>query len=335
MFRLPRVGIVIAMFLSACGGGGGGGSTSTTPANLAYTGSTTPATITVANGSALASNVLGGASSTNIMTGASVSPASRNNISAYILELAKAARNAPAQASTSGIPATGAVVSIPATTVPGTSGGTLTMSGQVDNTTMSGSMTLVFSSYSNGVMRMSGTLDMAFSAWDAANAVPLTSTITFSNIQVTNISSNITDRMDGSFLMQINVAANTETITVNAIMEQSPAGPQSKLQNFVMTNTYDSILFPTSVSEVISGRVFDSLQGYVDITTPTPMVITNLNTDLFPTSGVVLLTGANGALGGATKARLTAILNQQVQLDIDVDGDNIYDNATQYLWANL
>lgn len=334
MYGFPMLGIALVMFLTACGGGGGS-SSSSPPASLSYTGSTSPATISVANGSVLASSVLGGSSSTNIMTGVSVSPATHRNMSAYIAEIANAARQAPAHASTGVVPAAGAVVTIPATTVPGTSGGTLTMSGQVDNVIMTGSMTLVFANYSNGVMRMSGTVWMSFSAWDAANSLPLTSTLTFTNVQMTDISSNISNRMDGSFLMQLNVGANTETLTVNAIMEESPSGRQAKLQNFVMTNTYDNVLSPTTVSEALSGRVFDSQYGYVDVSTVSPMVITNLNTDLYPASGQIVLTGANGTAGGATKVRLTAILNLQVQVDIDVDGDNVYDNSTQYLWANL
>lgn len=334
MLRLPVLGIVFATLLTACGGGGSS-STPSAPANLTYSGSTSPATITAANEGALVSNVFGGATSANIMTGVAVSNTAHNSMRASIQALAKAARSAPAYASTGRVLAAGAVATIPATTIPGTSGGTMTLSGQIDNATFAGSMTMVFADYSNGIVKMNGTVSMSITTWDATNAVPLSSTITFSNIQITDVTSNMTNRMDGSFNLQISVGANTETITVNAVMEETHWGRQAKLQNFVMTNTYDNVIAPTTVSEVVTGRVFDGQEGYVDITTVAPMVTTNLTTDLYPSSGQIILSGANGALGGATKARMTVVLHQQVQIDIDLDGDGIYDWSAQQLWSTI
>jgi hypothetical protein len=62
----------------------------------------------------------------------------------------------------------------------------------------------------------------------------------------------------------------------------------------------------------------------------TPTTIVRRGTDMYPYTGVLLISGAsNSAL------RLTVISNSQVQEDLDANGDGTYEGATIVNWNTL
>ena len=70
------------------------------------------------------------------------------------------------------------------------------------------------------------------------------------------------------------------------------------------------------------------LGGHVAITTSTPLF--QANTDDYPSSGVVLVTGASGS-----KLLLTVISSSQVQLQLDANGDGSYESTSTVAWSTL
>jgi hypothetical protein len=63
-------------------------------------------------------------------------------------------------------------------------------------------------------------------------------------------------------------------------------------------------------------------------TTPTPLVARN--SDTYPSSGVMIITGASNS-----KLRLTATSNSRVHLELDVNGDGTYEHAGNVNWNAL
>jgi hypothetical protein len=62
----------------------------------------------------------------------------------------------------------------------------------------------------------------------------------------------------------------------------------------------------------------------------TPTTIVRRGTDMYPYTGVLLISGAsNSAL------RLTVLNNSQVQEELDADGNGIYESSTTLDWATL
>jgi hypothetical protein len=84
--------------------------------------------------------------------------------------------------------------------------------------------------------------------------------------------------------------------------------------------TIESSLIGSDESVTVTGRVFHPLHGYVDVTTPQPLVV--VNGDDYPSSGEFVVTGANNS-----KARLTALSATTFQLDADIDGDGGYETV--------
>ena len=64
----------------------------------------------------------------------------------------------------------------------------------------------------------------------------------------------------------------------------------TRSENLVFIDAYNNLLSPSSYSESINGRMYDSVHGFVDIITLTPLVFSTLSQP-FPNSGQLLITG--------------------------------------------
>ncbi|MEK7768759.1 MAG: choice-of-anchor Q domain-containing protein, partial [Pseudomonadota bacterium] len=87
--------------------------------------------------------------------------------------------------------------------------------------------------------------------------------------------------------------------------------------------------FPSSYTETITGRMFDSVHGYVDVTTVVPLVFSSIN-QLFPGNGQLLFTGAASA-----RIRVTTLSAVLVKVELDLDGNSVYETAATLKWTDL
>jgi hypothetical protein len=90
----------------------------------------------------------------------------------------------------------------------------------------------------------------------------------------------------------------------------------------------------SSFVETIRGRLFDSLEGFVDITTTTPLAFGS-PTQLFASSGEIILTGAAVTGAGNRRVRAVAVSSNVVKLDLDLDGDGTFDRTAFLKWTEL
>ena len=81
-----------------------------------------------------------------------------------------------------------------------------------------------------------------------------------------------------------------------------------------------------------NGRFYDPEFGYVELSVEELIQINSTNH--WPSSGAMILTGAQGGQGGPTKARLTFSNATEFLVEADTDGDGTYDdyNSGPQLW---
>lgn len=137
---------------------------------------------------------------------------------------------------------------------------------------------------------------------------------------------------NGNLDMQISVAAGTTelTLVVDAI---SVAGTEAgQLYNHGLRDARQSLRLPLAGGSTssTSATVSSSKLGdkSVRIETPTPFE-TAVNAQ-FPSSGQMLISGANGS-----KLRLSAQNATQVLLELDGDGDGSYETRSTKAWSEL
>jgi len=310
-----------------CGGGGGGSGSSST-SSISYTGSTSQAVITQANGEEIAYSAYQNGGTGNSLGGVlGIQQAGSNTTSRpRMLVLSRALRKSIDHISLDHDQDsynTGATVS-QSTTIPGGCGGNATYSISIDDVTYDFTGTFSFSAYCDEGATLSGNLTFT-GQFNPDTLVFGLITMSYDNLTVTAGNDSFT--ADGD--MTLDPSSTPISVTLNMVMLDNSTDKTYRAENFVMTVT-DNL---TSVSMTIVGRLYDPDYGYVDITTPTPLVISS--GDTYPSSGVLLATGSNGSSGGPAKVKLTVLSNTSYQIEIDEDGDGTYEYLDTGNWADL
>lgn len=320
---------VVAALLVACGGGGGGGGQSAGTAPLVYTGATTPAVITTASAATLVAGVIGSSDSSASIGGViavNVAGSQRHVASAGPADFARrldrslrAPRLQPSRDS-------GArVAAIPVDSTTPCDSGSVRVSGTLSDSG-TGTLSVAYNDCRTGDDTLSGTASMRVDAFDLSYG-PTDYTVSFDRISLRGPGANAD--ATGAMRSQVNVAANSETLTSNYVAVDVSARKMTKIENCVSLVVYDSIFTPSSFTESISGRVFDQALGFVDVATNAPLHFSTLD-QAFPDSGQVLLTGA-----ASGHIRVTAESAGVTTLGLDLDGDSSFEIAATSKWTDL
>ena len=306
---------VLCAGLVSCGGSTATDTSSGT-AGVTYTGSTVPAKVTAANADSLAGTVATGSSGGVALAGTGVvSHSSRLNF--VTLTEAMLTQSAAIRNNVNSSVAVGVMQSLNQTVNGVDVGGSGSMSivGSIDDVTSYGSFTMTMNQFNDGVTTMNGVMTVEMSATGAS--------LSFSNVTVVDATGSYA--MDGN--IKVVATATGETITMNFAASDS-TGLQVKLENFVMTTAYD--VTGAVTSESMSGRIYDSVNGYLDITTTTAMVYSPAGV-MYPSSG-----GPVTAVGDAgTKVRVTPIDATTALVEADTTGDGAFDYSNQVAWSAL
>lgn len=322
LFPYLFVSLVFMPVLVGCGGGGG------SSASISYTGLTTQAVITQANGEDIAYSAYQNGSTGNSL-GTVLSVEQSSDIMSSrprMLVLSQALRKSVNQISLAhdlDNQSVGAVVN-DSSSIPGDCGGNAVYSISINDVTYEFSGTFTFDTYCIEDTTLSGTI--GFSGQFNPDTVAFGQvTMSFDSLTVKSGSDSFS--ADGD--LTIEPGASSTNVTLNMVMLDNSTDKTYMVQNYVMTLTEDL----ASVTMMISGRLYDPDYGYVDITTPTPLVISN--GDAYPSSGVVLATGSEGSSGNPAKAKLTALSSTVYQIEIDEDGDSAFEYLNTGNWADL
>ena len=99
------------------------------------------------------------------------------------------------------------------------------------------------------------------------------------------------------------------------------------LRHYIVSRIRDE--GPVTFARFMDWCLYHPDYGYGDVVTVTPFFIAT--GDTFPSSGQLVVTGAANS-----KARLTALSSTQFQVEVDADGDDIYETTVGPVdWTSL
>lgn len=327
--------------LAACGGGGGGDSGAAAgggavvadapPVVVEAPPVVTPLALTADNYLAASQEVLAATdavqSSSVLVTGVQTANprAGFQFAQAQLAKLPDWVRDAPATV-------TGATVSRSAAC---THGGSLSISVQDQGTAnvldAGDVITVTANNCNEDGSFITGTFGMAVTA--ATSASIYTVNTTFSNL--TTVSAAVTTILNGAVTMGLNVSSSTE---YTATLQSNPSlaftstnfggSPYSStLSNFKSTVHGYSGYVATSID---SCSLVSSNLGTLPVTCSTPQAFVRVAVDNYPSVGQMLVKGANGS-----KVRITAQTYQKVQIELDANGDDIYEVTLSKSWSDF
>jgi len=326
MKKLSVLFVFGVFLITGCGGSSSPSSSGSTTSSLTYTGSTAQAVVDSNNANDLAGNTYQAESSGFVTLGTNMESPGTNSlnsnrsgapgyfrIATFLTDSVK--ENA--------LPAGGSFHSQALQTVndtiPGSCGGTIAFNLTVDDLTNKFDGTLTETNYcsygavGNGTVTFSGSYDLILN--EIAQM-----TISTSSFAYTSGS----DSFIFSGTMTATFRSSTGTIVMNFLVRDNATSKVYKLENFTISAT-DGVSF---IDVSMSGRFFEPDYGYVDISTLTPFRISGTN--LWPSSGIVVLTGKNSG------AKLTTASTVLYQIDVDTDGDGAYEtNLGTFGWSGI
>jgi hypothetical protein len=311
---------LLAFSLYACGGGGGGGTSGSSP----YTGVTTAAVITDNNAYDIAMSAYeaGDASSSFSLPlgpstegAAGISAAGTPRILFLVRTLTDVVEDLQGGQSAPGGAPPRAVVTESGTFDDGF-GGSFSYTISVDDQTGNFTGSFAFTNFHgdagaslSGSMTASGSFDMGAG--------------TFGHLQFSFLSLTITDGVSSETASgSIDLwAGNPSTATVNLFLSDSATGKTIWIDHFTM-NVSEGADY-VEVAE--SGTIYLHDYGSVTVSTATPFRF--VAGSATPSSGVLVITGSTNG-----RVRLTAIDATSCSVDVDANGDGIYETTSTHPW---
>jgi uncharacterized repeat protein (TIGR01451 family) len=321
-------GVVLAL-LTACGGGGGGGGgdgasgSGESSESLTYSGNRNAAALSTTNASALVASVLSDEPLAGGIFTSSIAPAGPQAGSGALRaarRLARGMRAVPRQRAASSL--TAALVD---ETTPCESG-SVRAQGDIGSSG-TGSLTISYNQCRQGGMTLNGVATMKIDAYDPVTDRPTDFTMSFGRLAIREAGEDSV--VSGSMRQQIDLAAHTVTTTANVVVRDNLTGAMLMTEGLVLLDTYGSFNLFGPFTETISGRIYHSVHGYVEITTEAALFFASDSAE-FPDTGRIVLRGSGGR-----SVRARALSAQLARLDLDLDGDGAYELSPMLKWSDL
>jgi hypothetical protein len=317
--KFLTLSMILALTLSftylGCSGGGGGGDDGNS--GMVFSGLTTPAEINESNaedlsGGAFGAGLIGDGMGDGMMDLSLDQGPNDNYIGKYRavkvpLILSNSLDLVDFTASSAG--GFQAALETATATLTGECGGTMsyTVSADIDGGDFNGSFT--FSNYCNGGTTINGGASFD-GRLDATTEELLEAHFSFDNLSGGELT------LDGDIDMDFTVSP--KIITFNAYGQDASSGKVYWIRDYSIAIDEDENQFPVQTTVLMDGMFYHPDHGYVELSTPVPIVL--LGDDEWPTSGTLVVTGANNA-----KAKITAIDNANCTIEADIDGDDAYE----------
>jgi hypothetical protein len=319
ILRWLKIGAGLFLFtlaLAACGGGGGGGGGTSVPSD--YTGATTQATLTATNTQSIVDggwersingeqvgatigNILVATLPSTTALGASPETVSPTHpaqaFRTWVLNFTSPTPQSvqPAATTSGDLPTTGSC------------GGSGTYTLNLDTTTGSFSGNFVFQSYCWDNVTLNGT-------------TPFSGSIGQNNFQVKLTYSNLENNLEGV------VTTLTQGFLSGTLSFDNTGTPTSETDNFdyvlidsasqknYWVHNFAAVSNIQNGQVTIQGRYYDYDEGYVDVSTITPLLFNDTTNPYQPTQGVLLFTGNN------SQARLTFNSDGSTTIELSTGG---------------
>jgi hypothetical protein len=331
---LGLVTIVIFGIISTLGSGGGGGDGTSGPQPLTYSGNTDPATITLDNAPTLVANVLyGGSSATDIPTAASTSTLTNRSAGTIVVAdyLRMVIQHSLESLNDNNLRGHDIVTGFAVNEPIYCDSGSANLSGQLNDSTGTGTLNFTYDNCMLDGVTYDGTGTFRVDYFDFGYLYPTDATMNFTLMTMSGPEFN--GSISGTMRMETLFATNTLRMTMNYVAKDNNTNKMYKFENFIVSSVYDNIYSPTTLSMQFTGspaRAYDSIHGYVDVDTPTPLVYSSVELPYPDSDGVMLFLGKGGA-----SIRLTVLSGEHVQLVLDIDGIPGYEITRTLPWTEL
>lgn len=274
------------VLLSACGGGGGGSAT------VSYDGVTAQATVTSDNAADLAELAYYGSQLSDPLPLASVQASSGGGEPAPVLpEIFDLISSLPEKIDADYLSenVAKAAITMPAFTEPCEISGSMSISGTFDDVTgaLNANLSMASCNSGDGVI-MDGTLLLgAMGIADIENPVFSTFTVTFKHLTYEFVDGNDSILLEGTASSWYDNDQTAQVMQINMIMQQVGTSLQAKLENY----TVSVVEMGMEQQVSISGRIYESTVGYIDLSTLQPIMV-----DMYgePYQGIYRIEGAGG-----------------------------------------
>lgn len=317
MRRFPGLFLffLFSLFLWNCGGGGGG--SSSVPAVI-YSGQLSQATISADNAMNFVSFVLGEGIVSLPPTEETIGPF---NAAVFLSDVSVPFRHIAS--SLNSIPVSGSF--------PGLVSGVVSYSGTVysDGTA---NITFTYVNFNDGDgYTYDGKVAIEVLNFDFDLEIILSAIFSTDKLVIQWEDEQMT--LTGNASIETDPLANREIGTMNFDGRDDNTQETFRLENLQSAVTCDNILFPTYCSEVTGGGIYLETEGYVEITQDSPLIYNyynRFNENVPDSGGPLRLLGA-----GNTEIVVTPFSISQVRVDVDTDGDGVYEYSDVYLWTEL
>jgi len=357
MHRTQLFAYSLVLGLAACGGGGGGdggvsggGSFSTRSpvppqTALTYSGSAAAAGISATNASLLTSSVIGasdGALGGSLLAGVSAqaqasSAPQPTGASGLTRRLSNAIHGDEiARARNSGA-VTGATLNQSIAC----DSGSINISGTVSDTNGTGTVGVDYVDCKTGPDTLNGPATLRIDGYDQAKRIITDGLLTFTRVRFTGPAVNYD--LTGTLRTQVQSTPNfmgseaaTETLTQNFITQDNVTNHQTRTTNLALSNVYNTMTAPTFFNQSINGQVCDGTAGCVTISTsaapqtdPWSPLYFATRSQVFPDWGIINLDS------GAARIRVTSLGVDLAKVEVDANGDGIFENKARLRWSEL
>jgi thrombospondin type 3 repeat protein len=323
--------LVVVALLAGCGGGGGSGGSGGGSA-LVYSGNSNAAIITGSNSARLVTAIFGSGETAVIAGGTSIEGSgSVRSGSGGLIDLARLLNRASSDllARSEQARATQRTVQgvIPIDVIQPCDSGAVRIFGNLEDD-RTGTLSVSYDNCLQGTETLNGQATLRIDLFDAGISKVTDHTLDIASLAIRG--PGVSQDVSGSRRVRLSGAGgNVETITENVTQRNNLTGKMTRTENFVTVNVYASLSGPSSVTQTVSGRVFVSVDGFIDVSTSVPLFFSALDQP-FPDIGQILLVGStNRAI------RVTARSAVMVTLELDLDGNGLFEGVAILKWSEL
>lgn len=323
--------VVILMSIVACGGSSETGNTGPSVTTVVYTGVVSPAPITHANAESTVA-ALWGDSVTAPITMSVKRPSDRFSIpSAPRRDRLDAVTRQMVQSNygLSENPRTTAIGVAVSENIKGSVSGTLTLSGETNDGGI-GSLDYKWSDFNDGDgSTITGQGAITITGYDSTRNAITDALITLPVFRIVDSDSDVS--FTGTISFTTDFALDTESISLNGVLEDHRSGEIFKYENLATISTYIDLDAAESweIAYVIEGRLYIGSIGYVDVRTISRFECDGCHLRP-PTAGEMFITGENNGT-----VRVRATYTEKARLDIDSDNDGAYEAVMLRYWSDI
>jgi len=311
------------LMTGGCGGGGGGSGSIDYASQVNYDGVVDAAVLDGTSAKAFADAILGSDEASQLLAKGASAESTRESFDSHRFAKLISASTATV---TGALQNRAAASRIAVDESVSCDTGYVYISGELaDNGT--GSLDLVYQACELSGVTFTGIAQWNINAYDQYGYTITNSSFRFPNLSATD-AQHAYD-IGGSFHDSLNTATNVETITSNLVARDRDTGDRIMTSGLVYVDSINYYTYPVSYSERITGRVFHSRYGYVDVET-----LAELGFDAadaaFPFTGELLLRGAGGTL-----LKITADSATLATLALSSDADALYEAWVTLPWTEI